>query len=54
MNVDPDVLATIGKVLAINIVAALVLALLSYAWSVWSLNTLAALDRWLDPSSKAE
>lgn len=50
MNVDPEMVVLIGKILAVNIGAALLLAVLSYAWSVLSLNALGYLDRWLDPS----
>ena len=53
MNINPEVVDMIGKILAVNAVATLLLARLSYAWSALSLNALAALDRWLDPSSTA-
>lgn len=49
---NPEVVDMIGKVLAVNVVATLLLAVLSYAWSFWSLKAVALLDRWLDPSGK--
>jgi hypothetical protein len=50
MNMDPEVLDMIAKVLGVNIVATLLLAVLSVAYSALMLNGLASLDRWLDPS----
>lgn len=50
MNVDPNVVDMIGKILAVNAVAVLLLAVLSYTLSGLMLNGLAKLDRWLDAS----
>lgn len=50
---DPDILNMIAGIVGVNVAAALLLAVLSYTWSVVSLNALALVDRWLDPSRKA-
>lgn len=52
MNLDPDLLKAAGDILAVNAVATLVLAVMSYLLSRWSLDGLEWLDRWLDPSRK--
>ena len=52
MNVDPEVVDMIGKFLAVNVVVTLLLAVLSYALSALMLNSLAAVDRWLNPSRR--
>ncbi len=53
MNIDPDIADMIGKFVAVNAVATLVLAVGSYALAAASLNLLAALDRWMDPSRRS-
>lgn len=50
MNMDPEVLDMIAKVVGVNVVATLLLAVLSVVFSAVMLNGLAWLDRWLDPS----
>lgn len=50
MNIDPEVVDMFGKVAGVNVVAALLLAVMSYGLSALMLNGLTALDRWLDPS----
>jgi hypothetical protein len=52
MNLDPDLLKAAGDILAVNAVATLVLAVMSYLLSKWALDGLEWLDRWLDPSRK--
>lgn len=42
----------VGKFVAVNAVATLVLAVMSYALAAMSLNLLESLDRWLDPSNR--
>ena len=42
----------IAKIMAVNAVAILLLAAMSYAVSALMLEGLAALDKWLDPSRK--
>ena len=49
---NPGVVDMIAKFVAVNAVATLVLAVMSYALSALILNGLEALDRWLDPSSR--
>lgn len=48
MPIDPNILDLIAKVVAVNIVATLVLALLSYACSKLMLEGLASLEQRLD------
>ena len=50
MNIDPDVVDMIAKIVGVNAVAALLLAVLSYAGSALLLRGLEAVDRRLDPS----
>ena len=50
MNIDPNVVDMAAKFVAVNAVATLVLAVLSYAFSAVMLDGLDALDRWLSPS----
>lgn len=47
---DPDVIDMIAKFVAVNVVATLVLAVLSYVLATVMLDRLEFLDRWLDPS----
>jgi hypothetical protein len=47
---DPEVINMIAKIVAVNVVATLVLAVLSYALGAFLLDRLTDLDRWLDPS----
>ena len=53
MNFDAELVVIVGTILLVNAGAILLLAALSYAWSAFALNALAAVDRWLDPSRKA-
>ena len=53
LQVDPDLVVLISKLLTVNLVVIPVMAILSYLWSKLALNALAAVDRWLDPSDKA-
>ena len=53
MNIDPDIVDMVGKFVAVNVVATLVLAVGSYALAVASFNLLAALDRWMNPSRRS-
>jgi hypothetical protein len=54
MTIDPDVVDMIGKFVAVNAVATLLLAVLSYTLSAVLLSGLARLDRWLDTSQNEE
>ncbi len=50
MNIESDVIDLAAKFAAVNAVAALLLAVMSFVLSAFMLNRLAAFDRWLDPS----
>ena len=52
MNLDPEVVDMIAKVVAVNAAATLLLAVMSYVLSALMLNGLASLEQWLDPSLK--
>lgn len=52
MNIDPDIIDMVGKFVAVNAVATLVMAVMSYGLAAMSLNLLESLDRWLDPSNR--
>ena len=49
---DPDILQAIAQVVAVNIGAMLLLAVLSYVTSALMLKAVAALDRHHDPSTE--
>lgn len=53
MNIDSGIVDMVGKFVAVNAVATLVLAVGSYALAAASLNLLEALDRWLSPSRRS-
>jgi hypothetical protein len=50
MDIDPNIVDMVAKLVAVNAVAVLVLAVMSYALSALMLDGLEALDRRLDPS----
>ncbi len=50
MNMNPEVIDMIAKFVAVNVVATLLLALMSFTLSAFMLNRLAAFDRWLGPT----
>jgi len=52
VNIDPGIGEMLGKFVAGKAVATLVLAVMSYALAVVSLNLLEVLDRRLDPSKQ--
>jgi len=52
MKVEPEIVDMIAKVAAVNAVAVLLLAVMSYVLSALMLNGLATLEKWLDPSLK--
>jgi len=54
MTIDHDVVDMVAKFVAVNAVATLVLAVMSYALSALLLDGLEAVDRWLDPSKAME
>jgi hypothetical protein len=53
VNIDPGIVEMVGKFVAVNVVATLVLAVGSYALAAASFNLLEALDRWLSPSRRS-